>query len=140
MSSQPLAITSCGTKSFTVLNETYWVPRHPLSLGELEWLPEFSQNCRVTLTPFEVVLVRGLSTLLGTTIGKAGVGVLGDVAQVAHKIHHFVIAEQGNHSPAILRCIFLQSDKQIHDITRLGAAVQKVAYLHQGGFTPCPMV
>ena len=106
------------------------MPRHPLGLGQFHWLSKLGQQRWVTLPPFAVFLVPGPTTLLGISVGKAGIVLWGNVAQVPHDVHHLVIAEQGLHSPAVFRCLLLQRHEQIHDIARLGAAVQKITHLH----------
>src|SRR6185369_17514652 len=60
--------------------------------------------------------------------------------QVTHDIHHLVIAEQAHHPAPGPARFALQRHQQVHDLSRLGAAIQDVPNLHQRGLTACPVV
>src|SRR5260370_17140367 len=72
--------------------------------------------------------------------GKAGIVRRSDVTQVAHDIHHFVVTEQAYDPATCLHRFFLECHHQVHDLARLGAAIQEVPGLDESSFAAGPMV
>src|SRR6267378_1443943 len=94
----------------------------------------------MTTPPFHILVVRSFLPLLGIAVGKTCIIQESNVTQVAHDIHYFVVTEQA-HDPAACLCrFFLEGHHQVHDLARLGAAIQEVPDLDERCLTACPMV
>jgi hypothetical protein len=63
-----------------------------------------------------------------------------EVPQVAHDIHHLVVTEQIYYPAACLWRFFFERHHQVHDLARLGAAIQEVPDLNERRLTARPMV
>src|SRR6266851_1565269 len=140
MSSQPLSIFSLWTKSLALLNETCRMACHPLRLRQLHGLGKLGYQGCVTTPPFQILFIRSLLSLFGFAVGKTGIVRGSDVSQVAHDIHHLVVTEQAYYPAACLWRFFFQRHHQVHDLARLGAAIQEIPDLDERCLTACPMV
>src|SRR5215469_18939460 len=140
MPAKPLTVDPFGTESLPMLYQTSRMPRHPFGLSQFQWLGNLGQKRGMILAPFDVVLEGGPTALLGLIIGEAGIVLWGDITQVPHHVHDFMIAEQCLHSAAIFRSLLLERHEQIHGLARLGTTIYQVANLYQGGFASGPMV
>src|SRR6267143_667246 len=93
----------------------------------------------MTSPPFHVLVIRSFLPLLRIAVGKAGIVHGSDVTQVAHDIHHFVVTQEAYDPPACWCRFFLECHHQVHDLARLGAAIQQVADLDERGPAACPL-
>src|SRR6266850_436889 len=90
--------------------------------------------------PFHILVIRSFLPLFGFAVGKTCIVLGSDVAQVAHDIHYFVVTEQAHDPAACLYRFLLERHHQVHDLARLGAAIQEVPDLDERCLTACPMV
>src|ERR1700716_3379329 len=94
----------------------------------------------MSTSPTHVLAIRSFLPLLGISGGKTRIVHGVHVTQVAHDIHHLVVTEQAHHPAACLYRFFLECPHQVHDLSRLGAAIQEVPDLDEGGLAADPMV
>src|ERR1700688_521935 len=94
----------------------------------------------MTILPYPIFVIRRFLSLLGIGVGKTCIVPRGDIAQVAHYIHHFVVTEQTYNPAACLWRFFLEGHHQVHDLARLGAAIQEVSDLHECCLAARPVV
>src|SRR5436309_9293339 len=85
----------------------------------------------MTTPPFHILLIRSFLPLLGIAVGKTCIVHGSDVTQIAHDIHHFVVTEQAHDPAACLYRFFLEGHHQVHDLARLGTAIQEVPELDE---------
>ena len=70
--------------------------------------------------------------------GKGGVLARADVAQVAHDVHDFVVAEHDVHRAAGRARLALEPHQQVEHLARIRAAVDEVAEAHELRIAACP--
>src|ERR1700758_3044792 len=123
MLAQPLAISPIWTESLALLDEPQGVSCHPLCFRYLHRLGKLSQELRMFIAPFHVLLVSRSLALFRIAVCEAVVVCRGDVTKVAHDVHHFMISEQGHDPSTCLGRLRLQPHQQIQNLARLWAAI-----------------
>ncbi len=130
MKSVSLTTTATGSDS------SHW-PYRPWGDRAARWPKKPGGNCLLEARCARAAL-RGFPCLAGALalgrrfhVGIGGVFARVDVAQVAQQVHRLVIAEHDVHPAARRARLALQALQQVHDLARVGAAVEQVAEAHQ---------
>src|SRR5581483_635882 len=76
--------------------------------------------------------------LLRIFFGKTGVVFWRYIAQVAHEVHHFMVAEHAHHAAACLFRLGFQRHDQVHHFSRPGTAIDQVSDLNENSGAAMP--
>ena len=115
---QPLAVLALGRESGAV-------PEIP---GRKLLVEGRAGSCALRRLP-RLAQFRALGRRLQVRIRGVLAGL--DVAQVAEQVHRLVVAEHDVQLPARRLRLALQPHQQVHDLARIGAAVEQVAEAHE---------
>ena len=124
VSAQPLSVLSLWRKCLALLDVTKRMPCLPLSLGQFHGLGKLGEQRAVAAGPFHILFIRRLLPLRRIAVSKTGEVHGRDVTQVAHDIHHLVIAEQADNPAASGVCFFLECHHQVQDLAWLDTAIE----------------
>src|SRR5260370_35797900 len=90
--------------------------------------------------PCGVFLIGSCPALLGLAIGKTIIILWCDIAQLAHEIHPFMVAQQGHDADAArLRRSIFQGHHEVQDFSRLWPSIDQVAHLNQSDLATRPV-
>jgi hypothetical protein len=133
----PPAADAGAAEGDTLLNKTGRMFFKPLLFSKRKLrITALREELGVLFSPFRVLVVGGFAERFGF---RGGENLGRDIAQIAHDVHDFVIAEHDDDLPAGFRSFGLEEHHQVQNVAFLGAAVDEIPRLNQDGLASGPV-